>query len=240
MVIPAPPAQPACEGADPVVFDQTDWQNTTLGLSICERCPVRAWCLETVDPAQGNFDGIAGGHIWVDGKIKWSIPGDEIATNYLERRNIDTVHHQRFDPNMIKRFAAGEVHRLQLNKAERLAAAREIYRTEQTSIRKLAERTGVPNTTLARVLDVNPANANAAFRTLQARVDATQDMIPEDRTDLNAITEFIARKRKWFTLNTTERCIAAHEMVRTGTNPPSRAIERAHITREQYDNTTNA
>jgi hypothetical protein len=240
MVIPAPPAPPACEGADPTIFDQTDWQNTNIGISICERCPVRAWCLETVDPARGNFDGIAGGHVWIDGKIKWSIPGDEIATNYLERRNVDTVHHQRFDPNMIRRFAAGEVHRQQLNRSERLAAAREIYRNENVTIREVSERTGVPKTTLTRSLDIQPENTTAAYRTVKARIDATQQSIPPDRLDTTAINDFLAGQRKWWTLNTTERCVAAHQMVRTGTNPPSRAIERAHITRNEFDNTTTA
>lgn len=240
MVITRPPAKPSCEGADPTIFDQTDWQSTGIGLSICETCPVRAWCLETVDPAKGNFDGIAGGHVWIDGRIKWAIPADPIATNYLERRNVDTVHHQRFDQNMIRRFAAGEVHPLQLNKTERLAAAREIYRKENLTIRAVAERTGVPKTTLTRSIDVEPDKASAAYRTVKARIEATQQTIPTDRVDTTAINDFLAGQRKWWTLNVTERCLAAQQIVRSGSNPPSRAIERAHVTREQYDRTIGA
>lgn len=234
MVIPAPPAPPACEGTDPTIFDQTDWQNTNLGISICERCPVRAWCLETVDPARGNFDGIAGGHVWVDGKIKWSIPGDTIATNYLERRNISTVHHQRFDPNMIRRLAAGDLHPRQLNKAERIAAAREIYASEDTTLREVAERTGVPQTTLIRAIGVDPDKVNAAYRTRLANVGATQESIPTDRHDRTAINEFLQRKRKWYTLNVIERCHAAYTMVHDSNKHVSTAIALAHVTREEY------
>jgi hypothetical protein len=240
MTIPAPPAKPACEGADPTVFDQTHFQNTSLGLGMCERCPVRAWCLETVDPANGNFDGIAGGHVWVDGKIKWAIPGDEIATNYLERRNINTVHHQRFDTTMIKRFTAGEVHRLQLNRAERIAAAQEIYRQGSVTIRELAEHVGVPKTTLTKAIDVDPDKVNAAYRTVRANIEAIQESIPDDRFDNNAIAEFMHRQRRWYTLNVRERSQAARQMVAQGWKHVSQAIDVAHITREQYEDINRA
>lgn len=233
-MIPKPPAKPACEGADPTIFDQTDYKNTSIGLRICERCPVRAWCLETVNPAQGNFDGIAGGHVWLDGKIKWAIPADPIATNYLERRNIDTVHHQRFDPNMIKRFAAGELHPLQLNRAERIAAAREIYRSEDTTIREVAERTGLPHTTLTRAIGVDPDKVNASYRTRMENIKAIQAAVHDDRLDPIAIAEFVHRKRKWYTLNVIERCRAAYQIVNAGQKHVSHAIDYAHVTREEY------
>jgi hypothetical protein len=104
----------------------------------------------------------------------------------------------------------------------------------------VAERTGVPKTTLTRSLDIQPENTTAAYRTVKARIDATQQMIPPDRLDTTAINDFLARQRKWWTLNTTERCIAAHQMVRNGTDAPSRAIDRAHVTRDEYERTIGA
>jgi hypothetical protein len=228
------PAKPACEGADPVAFDQTEYQNTSHGLNICANCPVRAWCLDQVDPAQSFFDGIAGGHVWIGGKIKWTIPNDEIARNYLERRNISTVWKQRFEPNMVQRFLNGEAEPMQLSTTERIAAAKKIYQDGNLTREQVAQRTGLSNTSLARVIPIDRDRTSKAWETKWARIEEAQAAIPETRLDHVAIAEFVLGKRKWYTLNTTERCFAASQIKHSRGKPLSHALEIAHVTIDQY------
>lgn len=62
-----PTSQPACDGADPTMFD--DPTKYTMGLVYCLTCPVKAWCLFTVDPARSVYDGVVGGYIWAKGNL---------------------------------------------------------------------------------------------------------------------------------------------------------------------------
>lgn len=230
-----PPGKPACQGADPVAFDQTEYQNTSLGLGICATCPVRAWCLETVDPAKSFFDGIAGGHVWIGGTIKWSIPDDEIARNYLERRNISTVWRQRFEPTMVQQFLLGAAHVTELSRDERIAAAKQMYRdTYDLTVEQVAERTGLPTSTAYRLIEPKTTKTSDQWKTKRRRIEQAQADIPENRLDHVAISEFVLGKRKWYTLNVTERCFAAAQIVNSKGKHLVHAEEIAHITREQY------
>lgn len=230
-----PPGKPACQGADPVAFDQTEYQNTSMGLQICAECPVRAWCLETVDPAKSFFDGIAGGHVWVGGTIKWSIPGDEIARNYLERRNISTADQKQYESSMVRQFLLGVADATELTHHERISAARALYRdTYDLTVEQVAERTGLPTSTAYRVISPDNAKTSDQWKTKRRRIEQAQAEIPADRLDHVAISEFVLRQRKWYTLNVTERCFAASQMVNSQGKHLVHAEEIAHVTREQY------
>jgi len=38
-------------------------------LTICQHCPFREQCIQRVQPRRSRFDGICGGHLWLDGQI---------------------------------------------------------------------------------------------------------------------------------------------------------------------------
>lgn len=75
----------SCRGKDPQLFDT--FLNPLPALRICDTCPVRSWCLATVDPARSYYDGVAGGHTWREGMLKCSscVKTDPILINYLRR-----------------------------------------------------------------------------------------------------------------------------------------------------------
>lgn len=81
-----PPAPPACEGQDPWFFE--DEFAREYALNICKACPVRLWCLNWVNPARMYYDGVAGGHVWSDGKVlaKHSDVTDPVLTLYLQTK----------------------------------------------------------------------------------------------------------------------------------------------------------
>ena len=53
---------------NPSIFDA--FLEPATALSICALCPVRLWCLKLVEPASSHYDGIAGGHVWREGKLQ--------------------------------------------------------------------------------------------------------------------------------------------------------------------------
>lgn len=81
---PEPPATPRCQGEDPYIFDN-EW-TYGMALGMCEECPVRLWCLRQVDPARSYFDGVAGGHVWKEGRPQDRMTNprqDEVLITYL-------------------------------------------------------------------------------------------------------------------------------------------------------------
>lgn len=86
-----PPGQPACEGADPLLFEFDLFYDQAM--QICETCPVRAWCLRQVDPARHTYyEGVAGGYPWQNGypNLRYtqgkSETLDPILSSYLSTR----------------------------------------------------------------------------------------------------------------------------------------------------------
>lgn len=85
-----------CRNSDPELFEN-EWLYDQA-LALCQTCPVRLWCLQRVDPIRGFFDGVAGGFIWVDGKVKSdhrTNPKDPALMTYLKtRRNSQNRNNQ--------------------------------------------------------------------------------------------------------------------------------------------------
>jgi hypothetical protein len=82
-----PPEDPACKPDDAELFDNEFLYEMALG--ICKDCPIRAWCLEWVDPSNSFFDGVAGGVAWKEGRPLpdfTNIRRDEVLIAYLGRR----------------------------------------------------------------------------------------------------------------------------------------------------------
>lgn len=87
-----------CRGANPKVFDFTEWKRARYALSLCSTCPVRQLCLFTLDPLWTSYDGVSGGFVWLNGKPQvrsYLILNDEekpyadflVLEAYLRKRN---------------------------------------------------------------------------------------------------------------------------------------------------------
>lgn len=62
-----------CQSMPPAVFDKVDIIDSREGLEACRGCSAKLACLLAVDPFRSYYDGIAGGYVWVDGRVKeWS------------------------------------------------------------------------------------------------------------------------------------------------------------------------
>lgn len=145
-----PPEKPNCLGEDPVLFD--DQLFFGMALAICQDCPVRWWCLNTVDPKRNYYDGVVGGHAWHDGKPipKYSdIYGDPVLTTYMggvvrasQKRPVDNLK--------VLDFMVGRVAWTRLTVDERVEAARRMKRQGTTP--ELAEKfTHLPKTTITAI-----------------------------------------------------------------------------------------
>ncbi|MEV7936579.1 hypothetical protein AB0O82_10590 [Kitasatospora sp. NPDC088264] len=44
-------------------------------LALCRDCPFRSECIARVAPSQSGFDGVCGGHLWLDGRAIASAHG---------------------------------------------------------------------------------------------------------------------------------------------------------------------
>ena len=99
LYVPPPPAEAACKGASPYLFElRTATYNgtginvmkhrdgdesvsprfesqVTVALGYCATCPLatRQWCLDTVRPREGHFSGIAGGAVFSNGRRVWDL-----------------------------------------------------------------------------------------------------------------------------------------------------------------------
>ena len=56
----------SCAGLRPVCDDPI---YPEYALTLCETCPVKRTCLDVVDPAYSFFDGVAGGLVWLEGRL---------------------------------------------------------------------------------------------------------------------------------------------------------------------------
>jgi WhiB family redox-sensing transcriptional regulator len=72
MILPGPPPRDlenaACKGADPHLFDATEYPDVSDALYYCLRCRVQQSCLEWVSPKKSLFDGVCAGQVWRNGK----------------------------------------------------------------------------------------------------------------------------------------------------------------------------
>lgn len=73
-----------CRELPPGLFDVTSPIDTRPGLETCATCTVKVECLRAVDPWRSYYDGIAGGYVWQDGRVReWSVKeNDTIAAYY--------------------------------------------------------------------------------------------------------------------------------------------------------------
>ena len=58
----------SCGGADPRLFDATELLTASPGLAYCARCPVTRLCTIVLDPVFNQYDGIAGGAVYKNGR----------------------------------------------------------------------------------------------------------------------------------------------------------------------------
>jgi hypothetical protein len=58
-----------CATSDPWLFDQTTIDLAQPGLSYCARCKFWQECDDLVAPKKSNYDGIAAGKMWRNGKV---------------------------------------------------------------------------------------------------------------------------------------------------------------------------
>ena len=73
----------ACETQFPDLFDAFYKAEALPALAICRTCEYQVECLKQVNPAESNYDGIAGGYVWTNGKVKdWSIFDDSHLVAY--------------------------------------------------------------------------------------------------------------------------------------------------------------
>jgi WhiB family redox-sensing transcriptional regulator len=58
----------ACVGMPPEVFDGKTPEDVEAALAACNGCRVRRACHQWMRPARTNYDGIAGGKLWREGR----------------------------------------------------------------------------------------------------------------------------------------------------------------------------
>lgn len=117
-----PPAEPACAREEPTIFDVEF--TFPMALAICATCPVRSWCLNTVDPARNYYDGVVGGHAWHDGKpmLRYSDTTDPALQLYLKNRRRNLKRHD-WDRRKVDDFLVGKIQLQALNNHEKLMSA---------------------------------------------------------------------------------------------------------------------
>lgn len=146
-----PPATPACHDAEPLLFD--DPTHPTIALSICAGCPVRDWCLRTVDPAASFYDGIAGGHVWRNGQVRDDDTHDPTLVYYLNGRDDETT----VDPHAVRGFIDGVHDWTELTSVERIHAARHLYADSLLTSAQVADYCHLSWSTFKRyVIDGEP------------------------------------------------------------------------------------
>lgn len=153
-----PPAPPACDGVDPVIFDYPSTPHG--GLALCSICEVRSWCLREVDPARHFFDGVAGGHVWTNGKPNphlTDLEGDEVLQLYLATRP-KMRRGPELDHAAIALFVEGTLPWNRLSKAERVEAAKLMIR-KGIGVGEVQTRTHLSGQSMADLVR-NPTNDN--------------------------------------------------------------------------------
>lgn len=122
-----PPDEPNCSNSDPALFDDKFFYG--IALQICADCPVKFWCLNVVDPANNSYDGVVGGHVWQDGvpqpRYK-PTSTDPVLQTYLHKRKPRKA--VVLDHVAIRAFLVGKLPWNRLTKAERIEAARNMFR----------------------------------------------------------------------------------------------------------------
>lgn len=138
-----PPDDPACLGRPPEWFDH--WEEPELAMSVCESCPVRQWCLNTVDPLRSHFDGIAGGHAWHEGEHRGGDLFDPELQLYIARVNprhrsaAALLDQNRIDHTAVRGFLSDRLPWHMLNSAERTMAAKHLIYSGKMSASRAAE-----------------------------------------------------------------------------------------------------
>jgi hypothetical protein len=141
MKMTPPPATPACAGSPPEWFDI--WDEPGLALSVCAECPVRQWCLNTVDPLRSHFDGVAGGHAWHEGEHRGGDLFDAELQLYISRvnprhRSAGIIDATRIDHTAVRSFLEGKLPWHLLNQDERVMAAKHLIDSGKMSTSKAA------------------------------------------------------------------------------------------------------
>ncbi|MBT2366195.1 hypothetical protein J7E88_12965 [Streptomyces sp. ISL-10] len=60
---------------DDATADSLRTPQTRALLVVCQECPFRSRCIALVMPRRSRFDGICGGRLWLDGKIRDTCKG---------------------------------------------------------------------------------------------------------------------------------------------------------------------
>lgn len=58
----------ACTRSAPALFALHWFPKVYEALEVCAGCPVRAECIDYLDPANNYFTGVCGGLVWSDGR----------------------------------------------------------------------------------------------------------------------------------------------------------------------------
>lgn len=78
-----------CTESFPDIFDAIRATEAEPGLQVCSLCESKAECLNQVDPANNNFDGIVGGAIWINGKPqRYRIQDPNVIAEYLSTAKV--------------------------------------------------------------------------------------------------------------------------------------------------------
>lgn len=95
-----------------------------MALAICATCPVKTWCLNTVDPHRNYYDGVVGGHAWRDGMIihKYSDTTDPVLQLYLKKRGRKWKR-DVWDRRKVEDFTVGKKALSSLTNREKIMAA---------------------------------------------------------------------------------------------------------------------
>lgn len=152
------PQQPECQGANPLFFEVQDWYQ--YGLEYCDRCPVQAWCLDTVNPADHYYDGVVGGLIWQNGRIiKRDTDPTRAQMDYMAKHgDLTQGTNQRLKPKeredydwaSIQLVADGHLHWRAISNGERREVARMLLE-RGLSTNEVYERTRLNGTTIKQI-----------------------------------------------------------------------------------------
>ena len=73
----------ACESQFPEMFEAVLMVESQPALQVCTHCEFQLGCLKQVDPATSGFDGVSGGYVWANGRVKtWSVKDDGPLNEY--------------------------------------------------------------------------------------------------------------------------------------------------------------
>jgi len=145
----------ACIGVHPEFFDIPEFYPTAL--EVCKPCPVRLWCLQLVDPANSYYDGVAGGHVWQNGKPVDSERTDPPLKMYLASlpKELPTITIRRHvaepDYFAVEALMNGHIHHSKLTADEKRIAVRKLIQ-EGKSYSEVLDITGVSKTIYVRIL----------------------------------------------------------------------------------------